>query len=545
MKKTIVVAVGLFITAISAHGAALLPVATGVEIRNIKILTDGSVDCTSPGSIAAATLQGKDDEQKIINFWNWYRRVEWHYKEWPERRDLTVNLMSQGQSLCGSHAALQMQVIRAGGFKTRPCFVEGGGHTFIEVFYDNRWHALDAMTGFYIYSRSEPHYIVSLAEMKSDPSLITNAVAEGRTPAVFLPCTYEPEIKKRKTLPWSHFKSFQETLLYYANGTKNSWTGSENDAYGGSFAPAKMNINLKPGEMVVKKWDLEPGCYPMGWAYPEDLTSGPFHRCGHNDEFDKVNFPYWEPYGKTNFFVYRREGTNTDSGPVTISRCYRYLANGRYIRELDAAKILALAAITNGVGITADGLAPSGVQTGIVELVTSFPYFICDAEITLKYRLLSDNSALVLQLMEKNRDKQPAPIAGRTLLEVNTKGAAVQTVRLGCFDYGKTDPRTYTLRLLLAGDARLENLNISTVFTHNMFTGPVLLPGKNKVTVTTENSEMLQQHPLVVTYRFADGENWTHSMLVQKEIKSTPYEFEIEVKGPKHPRMQSVSMQIK
>ena len=201
----------------------LAGLAAAGEVRNVKILTDGSVDWSSPEAVAKATLKGETDEAKILNFWTWYRRTMWHYHEWPERRDFGVSILSEGCTLCGSHAALQMLVLRAGGYKTRPCFVKGGGHTLIEVFYGEKWHALDAMTAFYVYSRGEPRYILGLEEMKADPSLVSKAMEEKRAPDVFLACAREPEIKKTKTLPWSHFHQhplqyiFVELMLWYGN----------------------------------------------------------------------------------------------------------------------------------------------------------------------------------------------------------------------------------------------------------------------------------------------------------------------------------------
>lgn len=520
-----------------------------IEIRNIKIVTDGSIDWSSPKSVADATLKGKNDEEKVLNFWYAYRRAEWHYKEWPDRRDFTANILCQGQTLCGSHAALQMQVLRAGGYKTRPCFVAGGGHTFIEVFYDNRWHALDAMTGFYVYSRSEPRYIVSLDEMKADAGIVTNAIAEKRVPDVFLACAREPEIPKKKTLPWSHFKTLDETVMYYADGAKSGSIGKDTDAYGGSFDPKRIVVNLKPGEAFDRAWDMEVGRYPEGWAYDEDVAQGPFHRCGHNDEFDKTNFPYWEPYCKSNFFVYNRKGTNENTGPITMTRCYRYLSNGRFERAISAADIVAKASVTNGVRLDGGFLvASNGVQTGQVDIVTSFPYYLCDADVTVKYARESRKAKLLLYVLENEATgdrKNPLRSVPRLLLDASEKGEAEQTVAIGRFNHGKLNPKTYTLRVVLTPGAALEEMVISSVFTHNMYAGPYLVPGTNRITVTADNGDLLKKHPMVLTYEFADGEGWRNEQAVQTVIRESPCSFTLLVDGPKHPRIKSVRVEVK
>jgi hypothetical protein len=79
---------------------------------------------------------------------------------------------------------------------------------------------------------------------------------------------------------------------------------------------------------------------------------------------------------------------------------------------------------------------------------------------------------------------------------------------------------------------------------HNMFAGPYLVPGPNKVTVTVDNPEALAARKLVVTYRFADGEGWKDEHTVDKVVDKSPFEFAIEAKGPKHPKMLSVRTQV-
>jgi len=512
------------------------------EVRNVRVLTDGSVDCSSPEAVAAATLKGKTDEEKILNFWNWYRRTMWHYHEWPERRDFGVSILSQGCTLCGSHAALQMLVLKAGGYKTRPCYVAGGGHTFIEVFFDEKWHALDAMTAFYIYSRGEPRYILGLLEMQADPTLVSKAIEEKRVPDVFFACAREPEIVKKKTLPWSHYHPVPKMVEYYAEGCKPGEdakpaeggkpaedakpaagrVGKEGETLGGSYTPGKMNLNLKPGESVERVWDFEKGKYPERWAYPQNAEVGPYHRCGHNDEFDKVNFPYWEPYLKENL--------------LEVKRCYRYFTNGRYDRRLPAAELLAAADKKQGIKLDGGQLVPEGAAAVTLELPAAFPYVICDADVKLVYSRTEGAGELELFALEKEGPRKVWS-AGKT-------GDAEETATLGRFDEKKLGLHGYRLRLSVGAGCRLKAAAVSTVFMHNMFAGPYLVPGKNKVTVTVEDPKALDGQQLKLTYKFADGDGWKDEHAVEKLVDKSPLEFEIEVKGPKHPRMRSVRLEL-
>ena len=493
------------------------------EIRNVKVTTDGSVDCSSPEAIVAATFKGRSDEEKVLNFWHWFRRVGWHYKEWPERRDLTVELLSHGQTLCGSRSALQLVIFKAAGYRARPCFIADGGHTLVEVFYADGWHALDAETAFCVYSRGEPRHILGLEELKADPALITTAQAEKRVPDCFLHCAREPEIPKDQVLPWSHFQPLPAMVKYFAEGVKSGKVGEEGDLYGGSYAPGKLNLNLRPGESVTRTWNFEPGKYPQGWAYRENAKIGPYHRCGLNDEFDKINFPYWEPYRKDDL--------------LEVKRCYRYFANGRFDRRLPAEQLLAAASAKKGLKLDGQVLAPEGAEPGRLDLETAFPYVICDGDVKITYTRPAEADEVSLFSLEKT--------PYRKVWSATKTGDADETVGLGRFDERSLSLHKYALRLFIGGGARVKALDVSTVFMHNMFAGPYLVPGKNKVTVTVEDPKVLEGQQLKLTYKYADGAGWKDEHIVEKVVDKSPTEVEIEVKGPKHPRMRSVGLEVR
>ncbi len=516
-----------------------------IGLRNVKVLTSGSVDCSSPKTIATAVFKGKTDEEKVLNFWHWYRRVMWHYG--GRCRDLHEALLSaRGMPLCGSQRALQVMMLKAGGYRTRGCSSKlsdgkGGfyaGHSFLEVFFEKRWHVLDAMTGFYVYSRTKPRHILSHREMKADPSLVSKAIEEKRVPEMFLACARKPEIKKdHHGPPWSHYGPLAKMVEYYAQAIPNGGVGGEGKDYDGGYKPGRLNLNLRAGESITRTWDFQPVKYLAHRARKGDAPTG-FHRCGLNDEFDTVNFPYWEPYLKKNVFTHRKK----DGSKQTIKRCYRYFSAGRFDRTLPARELLAAARSSKGLKLDGNALVVDGGRSGVLELDTRFPYTVCGAEVTLDYSRPAKADGLDLYMLQGwGRDeKKPVKVwsAGKT-------GKATETAVIGKWRTPELmiDRFGMTLRLELRGAVRLRGVLVSTIFGHNMYAGPYLVPGTNKVTVTVDNPEALAKRKLVITYKYADGKGWKDEHTVRKVITKSPTVFDIHVKGPKHPKMHSVRIE--
>jgi hypothetical protein len=59
-----------------------------------------------------------------------------------------------------------------------------------------------------------------------------------------------------------------------------------------------------------------------------------------------------------------------------------------------------------------------------------------------------------------------------------------------------------------------------------------------------DNPEALAARKLTVVYKFADGEGWKDEHTVDKVVDKSPFEFGIEAKGPKQPRMLSVRARV-
>jgi hypothetical protein len=70
------------------------------------------------------------------------------------------------------------------------------------------------------------------------------------------------------------------------------------------------------------------------------------------------------------------------------------------------------------------------------------------------------------------------------------------------------------------------------------------VPGKNVVTVSAAAPVKLAASKLVVVYEWAEGEGWKTDKSVTKEFTELPATFEVEVAGPKMPRMKKVVMRL-
>lgn len=255
------------------------------EVREPWVTTDRTVDCSSFETIVAGVITpGMADEQKAIAMYNFYYQRVYHYQNIPESRNPLKCVNAIGNTLCGSQATCMKGLLGAAGLKTR--IVSHPGHTFYEAFYDRAWHGFDTMTNFYVFTRGEKRHVASFEELSQDPSLIRDAVKEGRACPGLCPCGDEPMAFAQKI----------KTLDYEVQ--KSPW--------------AVKDYCLRPGEEIVRSW------WPHGKPLPNTYRAkdpGPIHTCGGKDRKGPPElFRFWEPYGIPKY------------GGVSVS--YRHFFNG-------------------------------------------------------------------------------------------------------------------------------------------------------------------------------------------------------------------------
>ena len=95
-------------------------------------------------------------------------------------------------------------------------------------------------------------------------------------------------------------------------------------------------------------------------------------------------------------------------------------------------------------------------------------------------------------------------------------------------------------RLELSGKgASLSDLQLITVFQHNMYALPQLMLGKNRVRVAVANPEALEETRLLVEYAW-DQDGKTRKL--RRRVRKSPAEFVVEVPGKELPRMRYLSL---
>ena len=226
------------------------------------------------------------DEAKAIALFQFFRQRVYHYLNLPESREplKTVNIM--GNTLCGSQATCMKGLLEdCAGLKTR--VVSHPGHTFYEVWYDDKWHGFDTMTNFYVFTRGDKRSVASFAELRQDPTLIQDAIKDGRATPNMCCCGDEA-------------KNFAQKI----------------QVIGYTPATSKWSVKdgrLRLGEEMVRSW------WPEGKPLPGSHAKnnlGPLHTCGTRDRrAEPFLYKFWEPYGLEKF------------GGTTVS--YRHYFNGQ------------------------------------------------------------------------------------------------------------------------------------------------------------------------------------------------------------------------
>jgi len=270
------------------------------EVRGPWITTDRTVDCSSYETIVRDVCKpGMSDEDKAIAMYNFYRQMVYHYRNLPESRNPVKCVNVIGNTLCGSQATCMVALLENAGVKAR--VVSMPGHTFYEAYYGGKWHGYDTMMNFYVFTRGTgaARNVASFEETKNDPTLIRDAVREGRAVEGLCPCGDNPM-----------FFTKPIRVLGYKPRESN-WSVTD--------------YSLRPGEEIVRSW------WPLGKPLPGTYSSrepGPMHTCGSRDRKNPYSlFRFWEPYGIPRY------------GRASIS--YRHYFNGWMSYSPEMAKLTA------------------------------------------------------------------------------------------------------------------------------------------------------------------------------------------------------------
>lgn len=531
MHKCLLPAVGLALIMTTASRA-------GDALEGVWVTTDRSVDTSTTRAIVADLVKpGMNEEQKALAIFNWYRRVVYpHNYLADDRRDLLRQINSYGNTLCGSHAANMSYLMREAGFKTRITHIPG--HSFFDLWFesDKRWHTLDSETDFAVWSHPKGHpdrHLINMEELAENPGLLDNAVEEGRAEVWLFKAHHHPWTTRKKMaaladkdksinkmdMQWSCCLLKDDTIIdFFKRGSKQVKHSAENEAYGGQVSdPDLMSIRLRPNETLIRTWDNEgQGKWIRGTGfrgYPAHLLYG-----GGADENDPVVFSFVEPYRKDNYGL----------PELPVDRCYRYGGNGHLVWRPASMQEFATADGVKADGAVVDRDAGSlrrsdPQKPGTVTVPIRSSYALVDARIRATWQGKAGTIVLVgkqpTELQPAGEVKAGQPVEYVISKEINRR-------------------YSYVLRVELPADGSLAAIEIDNTFVNNWLALPFLSPGDNKVRVRLNNPELLKTSKLEVTYEWAEGDNWKSDKSDTREVKGSPFEYELKTAGPKYPRMK-------
>jgi hypothetical protein len=486
---------------------SLLAAPAVAGIPDVKVTTDRSIDCSSLASIARDLYRDcKTDEEKAIATWYFVRRMHFHWPHIPTWDSLEL-INSYGFALCGYQSTMYVQICGAGGLKART--MHPTNHVIAEAFYDGGWHMFDCQVGWYALNRKGS--VASCAEMKADPTLVTQAVEEGRASKPYFQCRDDPR-----------------------GGTNYAATARTGGSPG--VPKKRLIINLRRGETITRVWGNEGKSWHQAG---ETKWTQPHHGCtGQSiDANDPVNWPYWKPYAIVN----RKEGDRVVYG------IKRYYGNGRMAYEPD----LATDAFT-------DGLAPDGMKgakagyqdktapklhpaaagkPASITFVIDSPYVAVDAWLDAEALRKTDADLLTVHAKGPKGDWQKVWAAEKTgrqkLSEVSLKNAAWASHRY----FVKFEMTAGTN----VSDVGLDSFKITTVFMNNMYALPYFMPGKNTIRVAAAEGADLKKNRLTLEYAWEEqGKEKTFT----RQIDKLPFEASVQVAGADLPRMKYVKLSV-
>lgn len=460
------------------------------------VTTDRTVDCSSYETIMKDVLkEGMTDEQKALALYWFYRQRVYHYMNMPESRDplLCVNVL--GNTLCGSQGTCMKGLLAAAGIKA--CVVSGPGHTFYQAFYDGKWHGFDTFMNFYVFTRGDKPNIASFQELEKDPTLISEAVKEGRAVPGMVPCGDDP-------------------MRFFPKHVNNS-----------DYEPMKLDWSVKrnslrKGEELIRSW--WPGGKPLAGTFDPKHGPGPLHTCGTHDRKDAPEmFKFWEPYGIPKL------------GPSTTVS-YRHYFNGmiNYSPSLTSEDYKDALVSETGVKAGAEGLSGEGEL--VIPVKCSF--YISAGQCFFEASCAGEGDSVTLFV---SRD-------GKQWTEVVTAKDAGKKEYAGDLDKVVVNPsvglHAYQIKFALKGKAVLNKFLLQTYFTHNAMAAPHLMPGKNKITVTVANSDTLKKDVLKLSYRYKDAPDWRgETRTIEKEVTASPFTFDADLpESEKLPQMLELTL---
>lgn len=249
-----------------------------------KVTTDQTIDPTSLEQIVQQVFgrsKARSNDEKAIALYEYLHQTIFHWAYPTEPAPQTVGPLKvinvYGWSLCGGQHTVLKALYETAGWPCRYVSWSSPAHTTIEVHYDGRWHYFDVFLKCYFWSKDKSH-VVSQEELATDPTLVLDAVKEGRAARQHLCCGDRPEdvisgVRSRRVV-----------------GDAKGWGSvTWRDQ---SYSPL---LRLPSGAALRLDWRAEPDGFAVSGKPPQ-------HSCGTKDfRADPVFGPIAEHYGPRNW----------------------------------------------------------------------------------------------------------------------------------------------------------------------------------------------------------------------------------------------------
>jgi hypothetical protein len=479
-----------FAACVLAAGAAVAAAAKPAAVLNPHVSTDRSVDCSTIDRILKSLIREEmTDEQKVVAVFDWTRRTLYHgdgARRYAYDFHKMVHVLGNGS--CLRQTSKMALLCERLGYKCHSWVHHG--HHMIQVFYGGKWHCFDPHMTFYCRDRADPPTIASIEQLQRDPTLAGKAVEEGRACPGYLLCGDSAK----------NFSGRSGWRLEF----KGRWPEQTVEEPFGRIA-------LRRGETYVRTW--MPGEHWFkGGSWMKD--SGPYHTCQSRDRKDTANWPLYEPH-------------------AWKGRIYRHWGAGRIEYKPDLASdhwTDAAVRQTNVATATHDGVATLGQadanRPAEVVFGVNCPYVLTAGAL----RFAAALKGVVKAAVSTDRGETWKPLTPKT--EGKRMAATFVDEVNGSFE-------GYWLRLQLAGGAAVGRLELVSHFQLNPYALPYLVPGKNVVKVEAD----LYGSPLEVRYEWSEGPGWRTRKSSARTFNENG-EWEIQVAGPKWPRMESLTLRI-
>ncbi|MFH1022801.1 MAG: transglutaminase domain-containing protein [Planctomycetota bacterium] len=473
-----------FIAAVSLLVGIALVSRAGADVKNPWVSTDQTVDCSSYDTIIR-DLKIKDmktDEEKALAMFYFFRQHVYHLQNLPESKDPLKNINCLGFTLCGSQATCMKGLLAAIGIKARVVNSDlngGGDHTYYEAFYDGQWHGFDTMDTFYVYTRGEKKHVASYEELNKDPTLVSDAVKEGRACPSMCFCGDNPN---GFTAPVHELDYIPKDFKYFPR-----------------------DYAIRKGEEMVRSWWPDGNALPG--TCPPKIGPGPMHGCGGKDaKAEPFLFKFWEPYAIPKLGQKQRLS-------------YRHYASGQINFSPDLTKDAFKDGDVSAVGVAA---TPEGLSgKGDLVIPVKSPYYISSGYIVFEATCPGEGDAVTVSVATQ-KDKWESVLAAKDAGKKEYKAVLDAQIQ----KKGGVGHHQYWVRISLDGKAVLHHLYLRTAFQYNPMSAPHLMPGKNKVTVEVANADALKDTPFVIAYRYREAPEWKTEKTIEKTVSASPFVFE-------------------